>query len=118
MGVPWMLPRIVGSGRARELSFFPRKIEADEALHLNLVNDVFEPDALMGEVRARAERIAAAAPLARRGLKQHYVEAETLSYREFINIETERHMRISKSQDTQEAFLAFVQKRKANFVGY
>lgn len=118
MGVPWMLPRIVGAGRARELSFFPRKIEADEALRLNLVNDVFEPEQLMGEVRARAERIAAAAPLARRGMKQHYVEAESLSYRDFINIETERHMRISKSQDTQEAFLAFVQKRKANFVGH
>lgn len=118
MGVPWMLPRIVGAGRARELSFFPRKIEADEALALNLVNDVFEPEQLMSEVRARAERIAAAAPLARRGMKQHYVEAESLSYRDFINIETERHMRISKSQDTQEAFLAFVQKRKANFIGH
>ena len=72
----------------------------------------------MAEVRERATRIAAAAPLARRGMKQHYVEAEGLSYRDFINIETERHMRISKSQDTQEAFLAFVEKRKANYVGY
>ena len=117
MGVPWMLPRLVGAGRARELSFFPRRIEADEAKALNLVNDVFEPGDLMREVRDRAARIAAAAPLARRGMKQHYVEAESLSYREFINIETERHMRISKSRDTQEAFLAFVEKRTARFTG-
>ena len=39
-------------------------------------------------------------------------------FRSFINIETERHMRISKSQDTQEAFVAFVEKRAAKFVGY
>ena len=82
------------------------------------MNAVFDATDLMAEVYARAERIAAAAPLARRGLKQHYVEAETLSFRDFINIETERHMRISKSQDTQEAFLAFVEKRAAKFVGY
>jgi 2-(1,2-epoxy-1,2-dihydrophenyl)acetyl-CoA isomerase len=118
MGVPWTLPRIVGAGRARELSFFPRKVDADEAAAMNLVNAVFEPGDLMTEVRARAARIAEAAPLARRGMKQHYVEAEGLSYREFINIETERHMRISKSQDTQEAFLAFVEKRRARYVGH
>ena len=118
MGVPWTLPRIVGAGRARELSFFPRKVDADEAASINLVNAVFEPEQLMTEVRERAARIAAAAPLARRGMKQHYVEAEGLSYRDFINIETERHMRISKSQDTQEAFLAFVEKRTATYVGH
>lgn len=117
MGLPWMLPRLVGAGRARELSFFPRRIEADEAAAIGLVNEAFDAEQLMDEVRARAARIAAAAPLARRGLKQHYVEAESLSFREFINIETERHMRISKSLDTQEAFLAFVEKRKANFIG-
>jgi len=117
MGVPWTLPRIVGAGRARELSLLPRKIDADEAAGMNLVNAVFEPEDLMNEVRDRAKRIAEAAPLARRGMKQHYVEAEGLSYREFINIETERHMRISQSQDTQEAFLAFVEKRRARYVG-
>jgi 2-(1,2-epoxy-1,2-dihydrophenyl)acetyl-CoA isomerase len=117
MGVPWMLPRIVGAGRARELSFLPGKLEADEAAAIGLVNAVYEPEALMDEVRQRAARIAAAAPLARRGMKQHYVEAESLSYREFIAIETERHMRISTSVDTQEAFLAFVEKRTANYIG-
>src|SRR5204862_5686701 len=32
MAIPWSLPRLVGAARARELSFIPRKIDAEEAL--------------------------------------------------------------------------------------
>ena len=117
MGLPWTLPRIVGAARARELSLLPRKLTADEAAALGLVNETFDDEALMGEVRARAERIAAAAPLARRALKSHYVEAERMGFAEFVRLETERHMRISSSADCREAFAAFVQKRPATFTG-
>jgi 2-(1,2-epoxy-1,2-dihydrophenyl)acetyl-CoA isomerase len=117
MGLPWTLPRIVGAARARELSLLPRKLTADEAATLGLVNETFDDDELMGEVRARAERIAAAAPLARRALKAHYVDAERMGFAEFVRLETERHMRISSSADCREAFAAFVQKRPAVFTG-
>lgn len=117
MGVPWTLPRIVGAGRARELSLLPRKVEGAEALALGMVNGVFAPECLLDEVMARAERIAAASPTARRTMKAHYVVAEQVGFAEFIDIETAAHMRISTSADTKEAFRAFVEKRPPRFSG-
>jgi 2-(1,2-epoxy-1,2-dihydrophenyl)acetyl-CoA isomerase len=117
MGLPWTLPRIVGSGRARELSLLPRKLTADEAAGLGLVNGTFDDGDLMSEVRARAVRIAASAPLARRALKSHYVESERMGFAEFVRLETERHLRISSSADCREAFAAYVQKRQPTFHG-
>jgi hypothetical protein len=48
-------------------------------------------------------------------MKAHYVAAESLGFRDYLDLETERHMRISASDDTREAFLAFVEKRAPNF---
>ncbi len=45
MGLPWTLPRLIGAGAARELSMLPRKLSADEAAALGLVNAVFDDDA-------------------------------------------------------------------------
>lgn len=117
MGIPWTLPRLVGAGVARELSLFPRRIEADEALSLGLVNGVHEPDELLDAVHERARMLAGAAPLARRGMKQNYVAAESMSFADFIALESERHRLISSSQDCAEAFSAFVQKRRPEFRG-
>ena len=118
MGLPWLLPRLIGADRARELSLLPRKLDAAEAAALGLVNDVFAPDALLDEVRARADRIAAAAPLARRALKAHDVDAESMPFADFVHLETERHLRIAASDDCREAFAAYVEKRTPKFVGH
>lgn len=117
MGVPWTLPRIVGAGRARELSLLPRKVDADEAASLGMVNGVFEPEALLDEVGTLARRLADAAPLARGALKAHYVTAERTGFADFMALETTRHRSISASEDTNEAFRAFVDKRTPTFRG-
>jgi 2-(1,2-epoxy-1,2-dihydrophenyl)acetyl-CoA isomerase len=117
MGLPWTLPRIVGGARARELSLLPRKLTADDAAALGLVNETFDDDVLLAEVHARAARLAASAPLARRALKSHYVDAERMGFAEFVRLETERHLRISSSSDCREAFSAFVEKRQPRFSG-
>ncbi len=115
MGVPWTLPRLVGAGRARELSLLPRKLDADEAHRLGMVNGVTEPSDLLAEVSAAATRIAAAAPRARVALKAHYVAAERMGFADFVALETERHRAISASADTAEAFRAYVEKRPPVF---
>jgi 2-(1,2-epoxy-1,2-dihydrophenyl)acetyl-CoA isomerase len=117
MGLPWSLPRLVGAGVARDLSFFPRKLSADEAAALGLVNAAFDDDAFRDEVRARVERLAGAAPLARRAMKAHYVAAESMGFGEFVAIETKAHGTITASADTKEAFSAFVEKRTPRFQG-
>lgn len=117
MGLPWTLPRLVGAGRARELSLLPRKFDGTEAVAMGLASEAFAGEDLLAEVQARGSRIASAAPLARRALKAHHVAAETLTFAEFVALETERHLRISASADCKEAFRAFVEKRPARFEG-
>jgi 2-(1,2-epoxy-1,2-dihydrophenyl)acetyl-CoA isomerase len=117
MGLPWSLPRIVGAAAARDLSFFPRKVTADEAAAIGLVNAAFDDDVFRDEVRARVERLAGAAPLARRSMKAHYVAAESMGFGEFVAIETKAHGTITASADTKEAFSAFVEKRTPRFQG-
>lgn len=117
MGLPWSLPRLVGAGVARDLSFFPRKVTADEAADIGLVNGAFDDDVFRDEVRSRAQRLAAAAPLARRGMKAHYVAAEAMGFGDFVALETRAHGTITASADCKEAFSAFVEKRPPRFQG-
>ena len=58
------LPRLVGPAKAKELVYTGEVIRADEALRIGLVNTVVEPEALMDEALALAEKIAAQAPVA------------------------------------------------------
>src|SRR5262245_26783899 len=115
MGLPWTLPRIVGPGKARELSLLPGKLSADDAAAIGLVNGVFDDDTFRADVRAVVDALAAKAPLARRGMKQHYVAAESMGFGEFIALETKDHGTIFASEDCGEAFRAFVEKRTPNF---
>lgn len=117
MGGPWTLPRIVGAARARELYFLPGKFDAEEALRIGLVSRVFADDRFRDEVQAVAERLAAAAPIALRTMKQNFVDAERLGFADYVELESERHLPMFTTEDTREAFAARVEKRKARFVG-
>jgi 2-(1,2-epoxy-1,2-dihydrophenyl)acetyl-CoA isomerase len=117
MGLPWTLPRLVGAGVARELSLLPRKVTADEAAAIGLVNAAFDDDTVRADVAAVVARLAAAAPLARRGMKTHYVAAESMGFGEFVALETAAHGTITASADCKEAFSAFVEKRTPRFQG-
>lgn len=117
MAGPWLLPRIVGATRARELFFLPGKFGAEEALRIGLVGALFPAESFAAEVDAIVDRIAGAAPLAVGEMKKNFVSAESMSLREYIELETERHGRTGASADTQEAFKAFVEKRRPVFRG-
>jgi 2-(1,2-epoxy-1,2-dihydrophenyl)acetyl-CoA isomerase len=117
MGVPWTLPRIVGAGRARDLSFFPRKLTAADAQQIGLLNQVWGASTFEQELERLTQRLAGAAPMALVLMKAHYVEAERLGLRSFMNLEAERHVRLLGSEDRVEAFRAWLEKRPGKFVG-
>ena len=102
MGLPWTLPRLVGAGKARELSLLPRKVTADEAAAIGLVNAAFDDDTFRDEVQAIVDVLAAKAPLARRGMKAHYVDAESMGFGEFIAMETKDHGTITASRTARK----------------
>jgi len=117
MGLPWTLGRIVGAAKARELSFLPSKIDAAEALRLGLVARVAPDESFRAEVDEVVRGLLATSPTALRAMKQHHLLAERTSFADFVEIEAERHLRISASADTAEAFRAFVEKRPPRFGG-
>jgi 2-(1,2-epoxy-1,2-dihydrophenyl)acetyl-CoA isomerase len=117
MGGPWSLTHLLGAAKARELYFMPRKIDAEEALRIGLVSRLFPDETIQDEVRAIATRLADAAPIALRTMKANFLETERLSFRDFIALESRRHIDIFKTEDTREAFRAKVEKRKPNFQG-
>jgi 2-(1,2-epoxy-1,2-dihydrophenyl)acetyl-CoA isomerase len=117
MGGPWTLPRIVGAARARELYFLPGKFDAAEALRIGLVSRVSAPEDFEAELSAVTARLARAAPLALITMKSNFVAAEKTGFADYIALESEKHMRLFQSEDTTEAFKAFVDKRQPRFKG-
>lgn len=117
MGGPWSLPRIVGAAKARELYMLAEKFDAAEAARIGLVTRAWPAEAFEAELAAVVERLAGAAPLALRTLKQNFVAAETMGFSDFVTFEAQRHAALFASRDTQEAFKAFAEKRKPVFEG-
>ena len=95
MGLGWTLPRIVGAAQARELLLFPAKIDAERALALGLVTRLFAADGLHGEVAALAGSLAARDPQALRLMKANLVSGESTALRDYIEIESARHLLVT-----------------------
>ena len=117
MGAPWTLPRLVGAAKARELYFLPGKFDAAEALRIGLVSRVSAADAFETDLKALTDRLAGAAPLALTTMKANFVAAEKMGFADYVLLEAEKHVRLFQSEDTTEAFKAFVEKRKPVFHG-
>lgn len=95
MGLAWSLLRILGGARARELLLFPEKIDAGRALSLGLVTRMFAADMLFAQTRAAAETLAAAPAFSLRTMKANLVSAEILPMREYVELETARHLHVA-----------------------
>lgn len=117
MAGTWFLPRIVGAAKARELYFLPGKFDAVEAARIGLVNRVVPEAAFETELAALVERLASSSPLAMRGMKANFVDQEHMGLAEFLAAETARHNACGRSEDSREAFRAFVEKRKPVYQG-
>lgn len=113
----WRLAHLVGQGAARDFLLAGRTVDAEEALHLGLVQYV-DHDAL-GAALALAGEIAASAPLTVRGHKHALnlvAEAQWLGEGARAQI-AEQEAAAFASNDLQEGMAAFAEKRTPNFSG-
>lgn len=117
MGGPWTLPRLVGAAKARELYFLPGKFDAAEALRIGLVSRVSKAAEFEADLQALVDRLDRAAPLALTAMKANFVAAEKMGFAEYVALESEKHTRLFRSEDTTEAFKAFVEKRAPVYKG-
>ena len=108
------LARIVGSGKAKELLFTGKKINAAQAQAIGLVNAVYPADELMGQVTAMAEQIARNAPIAVRATKQAINEGIDADLSQGISIEAGYFAGCFETYDQREAMTAFTEKRSWN----
>jgi enoyl-CoA hydratase/carnithine racemase len=111
------LARTVGPSRAKDLLMTARSIDAAEALQWGLVNRVVPPAELMSSAVALAQQIAQNAPLAVGMAKLIVDQGDGLDKRTQMAIERWAQSQLLTTEDVQEAMLAFMQKRPANFKG-
>jgi len=117
-GSSWMLPRIVGLGRAYEILLTGRLVEADEAERIGLVNRVVPAEDLLTCALEMAELIAANSPLGVRLTKQMVqVNVDAPSLDAAVELENRNQTLAAGTQDMVEAFTAFREKRPPAFTG-
>ena len=116
-GGTWLLPRLVGYGRAMELLTTGRMVDAEEALRIGMVDRVVAAEDLSAETEKLAASIAAGPPLAIAGIKRAMQAAERNDLRTQVNLESQHQLDCFRSPDAAEGMAAFFDKRAAKFEG-
>ncbi|WP_338695009.1 enoyl-CoA hydratase [Bradyrhizobium sp. 26S5] len=116
-GMAWLLTRLVGTSRARELMFTSEKVDATRCEQIGLVNRVVPDETLQDEAFALAKSMAEGPTLALRYMKDNLDEALQFDFATARDHEAERMIRLTTTSDHKEAVQAFIEKRKPVFRG-
>ncbi|MCI0678816.1 MAG: enoyl-CoA hydratase/isomerase family protein [Actinobacteria bacterium] len=116
-GGTWLLPRVVGLQRAKELALTGRIVEADEALAIGLALEIVDPQRLEERVMEVAQAILLGAPLAQGFVKQALDSAFESSFAESVTWEGQSQSILLGTEDATEGMAAFVEKRAPSWKG-
>ncbi|HTT87891.1 MAG TPA: enoyl-CoA hydratase [Acidimicrobiales bacterium] len=116
-GSSWLLPRLVGLHRAKELAYFAGTLSADEAASMGLVNRVVADEELDAFVDEWAHRLAAGPPVALSMTKKLLNDSAAVSMAQALEDEARCQTVNFSTEDTREAMRAFAEKRDPHFVG-
>jgi enoyl-CoA hydratase/carnithine racemase len=116
-GGSWLLPRLIGMHRAKELAFLADIISAKEAAEIGLVNRVVPADQLDAFVGDWADRLAAGPPLTLAMTKRLLTNSFGVSMDEALEAEGLAQTVNLGTDDTTEAIRAFLEKREPHFKG-
>jgi len=116
-GGTYFLPRIVGEAKALELFWAAEPIDAQEALRIGMVNQVFDDDELLQRSLEYAHKIAERAPLAMKLVKRAVKQSLAMDLHTHLDM-VSSHMLITRpSEDHAEAILAYEEGREPVFKG-
>jgi enoyl-CoA hydratase/carnithine racemase len=117
MGACALLPRIIGQGRAAELLFTGRQMDATEAERWGFYTQLVEPDALLAEATRRAADLADGPAFAHAMTKTMLQQEWSVSVDQAIEMEAQAQALCMGTQDFRRAFEAFAAKRSPVFEG-
>ena len=116
-GGTFLLPRLVGEGRARALAMLAERVPAEQALAWGMIYQVHDDDALMDEAHKMAARLAAmpghALVLIRKALRA----SAHNDFNTQLDLERDTQGEASRTPDHKEGVAAFLEKRTPNFTG-
>jgi enoyl-CoA hydratase/carnithine racemase len=116
-GSSWLLPRLIGLHRAKELALFGDIIDAAEARALGLVNRIVPAAEIDGFVAGWADRLATGPPIALAMTKRMLNRAFETSFEQALDAEGVAQTVNFGTGDTAEAISAFLEKREPRFRG-
>jgi enoyl-CoA hydratase/carnithine racemase len=116
-GIAWLLTRLVGTSRARELMFLSERIDARRCETLGLVNRVVPDVELAGAAFELAKSLAEGPSIALAYMKDNLDHAVTSNFLQSMDQEADHMVRAARTTDHKEAVQAFIGKRKPAFIG-
>ena len=117
MGSAYLLPRVVGLGKATELLLLGDRVDATEAWRIGLATKVVSDDQLDEETRALATRLASGPSFAYGTTKSLITRELDMDLGSSIELEAMTQALLMKTDDHAEFYHAFVDKRQPNWRG-
>jgi 2-(1,2-epoxy-1,2-dihydrophenyl)acetyl-CoA isomerase len=116
-GGSWLLPRMIGMHKAKELALLADVFDAHEAERIGIVNRVVAHDVLDDHVENIVSRLIVGPPIALGMTKRLLNQAHDVTYAQALEAEAMAQAVNGGTQDTTEAIKAFLEKRPAVFRG-
>ena len=116
-GSSYFLPRLVGLGRALDISMTGRDVKADEALSIGLANRIVEKEMLLEETISFAKKLAQGPTKAISLTKQAIYKGMEGTLEDALEFEACAQEEAGKTKDFLEGITAFAEKRKPTFQG-
>ena len=116
-GIAWLLTRVVGPGRARQLLLTSERTTAADALKIGLVNQVVEAKDLLEAAMEITVKLANGPSVAYSYIKDNLDEALSIDHATAIDREADRIVKTRTTHDHREAVAAFAEKRPPRFKG-
>ncbi|MFN8641450.1 MAG: enoyl-CoA hydratase-related protein [Candidatus Binatia bacterium] len=113
----FLLPRLIGLAKAKELVFFGDDLPAEEAQRVGLVNRVVPADQLLAAAREWAERLATGPTFAIGMSKRLLNRSLDVDLETALDDEAMAQSLVTQSEDTKEGMMSFMEKRAPTFTG-
>ena len=116
-GATWLLPRIVGMQRAKEMAILGDKLPAEKAVEWGLANRMCEDDRLVSEAMTTAKKLAEGPKIAYGLMRKLFAASSDNTHEEQLSYEQQCQATAGRSLDFKEGIAAFLEKRSPKFEG-